>query len=163
MSKKDITVFTVREDDEDTLNQIADITSVFAKESLIFKDMDFNRDKYLDFVSQFTQEGAILLAAKVGDEVVGYIPAHADLNYTDKVNLEVITLYVAPAYRNSGVGTALVDALCDTIDANDIGYTHVAICAFFEHDRELIQKATERLFKKKGFEQVGTILGRKGK
>lgn len=157
-----IDVSTVKAGDDETIEQIADLTEIFADESLIYSELGFNRDKFIDYISQFTEEGAALVVAKVDNEVVGYSPVYVDLMYIDKPNLEIVSIYVPPQYRNSGVGSCLADYLVQLIELNNPAYTQVSVCAFFKEDRELIQRATERLFTKRGFEQIGTILGRKG-
>lgn len=158
----DIDIEILKQGDTDTINQLIALTETFANESLIYSELGYNGEKFREFISKFTTEGAICVVAKVDGKVVGYAPAYADMNYIDKINLEIVSIYVPPPYRNSGVGTRIVETLCLLMDDNKVGYSHVAICAYFKQDRDLIQKATERLFKRHGFQQVGTILGKKG-
>jgi len=158
----DIKIDLLQEGDTQTVDQLVALTETFADESLIYSHLGFNSDKFRAYISSFTQDGAACIVAKVDDKVVGYSPVYIDLMYIDKIYCEIVSIYVPPPYRNSGVGSKIVDVLCDMIDQNHAAYSQVSVCAYFKQDRELIQRATERLFKRKGFEQIGTILGKKG-
>ncbi|WP_276260969.1 GNAT family N-acetyltransferase [Haloglomus litoreum] len=56
------------------------------------------------------RENALVLVASLGDEVVGF--AHA---YVGADRGDLLRLYVAPGYRDRGVGTALVDRMVDDL------------------------------------------------
>lgn len=158
----DISIELLQAGDSETVDQIADVTETFASESLIYSQLDFNREKFKAYIASFAQDGAACVVAKHDGKVVGFSPVFIDLMYIDKINFEIVSIYVPPPYRNSGVGSRIVDVLCDMIDQNHAAFSQVSVCAYFKEDRELIQRATERLFKRKGFEQIGTILGKKG-
>ena len=158
----DIDIEILRADDTDTIDQLIEITETFASESLIYSELGFNGEKFRTYIKSFTQDGTACVVAKIEGKVVGYAPLYIDMNYIDKMNFEIVSIYVPPPYRNSGVGTRIVETLVALLEENKASYSHVAICAYFKQDRELIQKATERLFKRHGFEQIGVILGKKG-
>jgi len=158
----DVKISTVGSEDTQAINQVVELSRVFTDECLLYRSLGFNQDKCKDFVSKFTIVGTSLLLAHVDGVPAGYSAVVADDMLTDKPRLEMVTFYVHPDFRNTGVGAALADKVVELIELNGNGYSQLSICAYFENDRELIQRATELLFKRRGFKQVGVILGRMG-
>lgn len=153
----------IKEGDEDAINDVAELTKIFINESLIYKHLQFNVERFKAFSRLFTKEGAWAILARIDGHVAGYMGLVCDDTYIDNPKLEMGTMYVHPDYRNSGVGNALVSTMVRVFDSGRFGYCQASVCAFFEEDRELIQRATELLFRRKGFEQIGTIWGKKEK
>lgn len=158
----DIFTFMVEQGDEEALERITQLSETFAEECELYRILKFNREKFKQYARKFTiaGSGAVIIGASVYGEIVGYTAVVADDMCTDKPRLEMATFYVHPEFRNSGVGAALADKFCELIAINGIEYAQVSICAHFEKDRELIQRATELLFRRRGFKQIGVIMGK---
>jgi len=156
-----ITVEIIEKGDEAAIKQIVSLSGVFTNECLLFRTLVFDESKCSVFTHKVQQCGDIILAC-VDGVAAGYSAVVEDDTVTEKPRLEMVTFYVHPSFRNSGVGAALADKVVELIDERGNGYSQLAICAYFENDREIIQRATELLFKRRGFKQVGVILGKMG-
>ncbi len=146
----------------DAIDQVGELTDIFSGESAIYSKLGFCKRKFVRWLKTQIRMGACILVATVDDKPAGYALAFIDRWYIKRKNFEIVTIYVPPEFRNSGVGAKLADALCDMIEVNQCHYSQISICAAFQNDAELIQIATERLFKRRGFYQIGVVLGKKG-
>lgn len=70
-----------------------------------------NRDRILDSISHHVADGT-LLVARAGEEIVGFVMFSIErrLYVVSTVRGAVHNLYVLPAYRGEGVGSALLEA-----------------------------------------------------
>lgn len=148
--------------DNETLEGICDLNDMFTAESGTYSKMEVSRDKFREHIRQFDGIKAFCVVFKVEGKVVGYSPAWLDTVVHDKINFEISTFYVHPDYRNSGIGGMMLDKLVELMDNCDARFGQIGICAEFD-DGGLLQRATELLFKRKGFRQIGTIYAREGK
>lgn len=144
------------------IDQVAELTGIFAGESSIYSKLGFCKRKFVHWLKSQIRGGACIILATVDGQPAGYALAYIDKGYIKRKNFEIITIYVPPEFRNSGVGAKLADYLVDMIEVNECDYSQISICAAFQNDAELIQIATERLFKRRGFYQIGVVLGKKG-
>lgn len=148
--------------DTAALRQIANISTIMAWESAHYRDLGFNPKKFLYWLKSCIRQKSAVLYASVGDRVVGYTLLHIDREWIDKQTLDVVTFYVHPEFRNTGIGGQIADAICEIIIQNRCNYSQISICADFENDGQLIQRATERLFLRRGYYKIGTVMGKKG-
>lgn len=145
------------------IDHVVSMTIAFAGESHIYQRLDFNPQKFEDYVSHFVMDEAAQVYVAVLDGVsLGYTISYVDLIYIDRPQFEIVTLFVPKACRKTGVGRALAKKLADTMDELECHYGHVSICCAMEKDQGLITKLTANMFKKLGFYEVGVVLGRKG-
>ena len=82
------------------------------------------------------------LVAEVDGEVAGYVGSQSVLDAADMMNIAV-----APAYRRQGIGEALVNALVDHLQNNNV----IALLL----EVRVSNSQAIALYKKLGFEQVG--------
>jgi GNAT superfamily N-acetyltransferase len=146
--------------EQSDIDEVVSLQEIFISESSHYSKLGFNRDKFKNVLSSFLLPCNGCIVAKIDNKIVGYSPYTIDMDFIDKINFEIITFYVHPEYRNTGVGGVMGDRLIELMEDFGSSYSHVSICAQFKEHSELIQKATERLFKKRGFKQIGTVLGR---
>jgi len=146
----------------DTIEQIVAMTQLFSNESHIYERLGFNPDKFREYIKAHTQAPASVYAAMRGKTVMGYCIFFIDQQYIDEKNFEIITIYVAKEFRKSDVGRMMAQAMVDTMDLNGCKYGQISICCAMKENEDLINWLTQNMFKKLGFYQIGTIMGRKG-
>ncbi len=144
------------------LREVVAATQVFAGESAIYRILGVVSIKFWWFVRVILFSDGVLLCARVDGDLAGYALAQAEAVFSEYKNFEITTIYVLPQYRNGGAGSALADALVDQIEAHGCSFSHVSICADFADQGDLIQRATELAFRRRGFKPVGVIMGRPG-
>jgi ribosomal protein S18 acetylase RimI-like enzyme len=149
--------------EDDLIDQITAMTHRFSHESHIYEQMDFNPEKFRRYIKAHCAAPASVYAAMRGDTVTGYTVFAIDTQYIDQANFEIITIYVPPEFRKTDAGRMLAQSLVDTMDLNGCKYGQVSICCAMKHNEELINALTQNMFKKLGFYQIGTIMGRRGK
>lgn len=143
---------------------IVSMTVEFTDASHIYQRLSFNTDKFHQYVlDHVTDPDAQCCAVHVGDTAVGYSLSFVDDMYIDKPNFEIVTMYSAKEFRGTRVGRMLADNLAEKMDELCCHYGQVSICCAMEKDEHLINQLTANLFKKRGFYEIGVILGRKGK
>lgn len=158
-----IQIVQIGTDQEDYINQIADMTVTFTDESSLYGFLDFNREKFICWLREYLDDPASVFAAVRDGKVMGYMVFFLDNNYIDQINLEMMTFYVAPQYRGTNAARMLAQAFVDTQDLNGCKLAQVSVCSSMKVNGDRIDRLTENMFKKHGFYQIGTILGRKGK
>lgn len=149
--------------DGDYIGQIVAMTQRFSTESHIYERLGFNPAKFKAYLEAHMAPPAAVYAACRGETVTGYAIFFIDTAYIDEKNFEIITIYVPPEFRKSDAGRALATALADTMDLNGCKYGQISICCAMKDDESLINALTANLFKKHGFYEIGTIMGRRGK
>lgn len=159
----DTQIIQIGADHADAIEQIVLMTHRFSYESHIYERMGFNPEKFNTYLVEHTKAPAVVYAAMRGDTVMGYAIAFIDTFYIDQPNFEIITIFVAPEFRKSDAGRSLAEALVDTMDINGCKYGQISICCAMKENEDLINMLTQNMFKKLGFYQIGTIMGRKGK
>ena len=92
--------------------------------------------------SELENELSLWLVAVEGEHVAGYVGSQTVMAEADMMNLAV-----SPAYRNQGIGTALVNALTDALAQNG------AYCLTLEVRAS--NSSAISLYRKIGFLQVG--------
>ena len=146
------------------IDGIVAMTVDFTNESHIYQRLGFNTTKFceyvLDHVNEPTSQCYVVYA---GDTAVGYSLSFIDDIYIDKPNFEIVTMYSAKEFRGTQVGRMLANNLADKMDEFCCYYGQVSICCAMENDEHLINQLTANLFKKRGFYEIGVILGKKGK
>lgn len=157
----DVQITIIQRGDDAAVSEIVELSRAFTEECLLFRSLGFNGEKCKRFSNALMTAGDIIIA-HVDGVPAGYAAVVKDDMLTDNPRLEMVTFYVHPNFRNSGVGAAIADKVVELIDLYGNGYSQLSICAYFEKDRELIQRATELLFRRRGFKQVGVILGKMG-
>lgn len=155
-------ILQIASDHQAYIDQIVSMTQQFAQESHIYEKLGLNPDKFDAYLHAHTKPPACVYAAVRDGIVLGYAIFVIDKAYIDEKNFEIITIYVPPEHRNTGAGRALAEALVDTMDLNGCKYGQISVCCAMKENEELINTLTENMFKKLGFYQIGTILGRKG-
>lgn len=146
----------------DYIDQITLMTHRFSYESHIYERMGFNPEKFKEYLVAHTKPGAVVYAAMRGDTVMGYCIAFIDTAYIDEPNFEIITIFVAPEFRKTDAGRKMAEALVATMDINGCKYGQISICCAMKENEDLINMLTQNMFRKLGFYQIGTIMGRKG-
>lgn len=162
MEKFDVQISLLEKDDAETLDGLCDLQDAFTAESGTYREMKVNRDKFRETINQYAHDRAFCVVAKIDGRVVGYSPAYLDTQFHDEINFEISTFYVHPDYRNGGIGGMIIDRLCELMEEHKFKFSQIGICAEIQDDG-VLQRATELLFKRKGFYQIGTIYGKRGK
>jgi ribosomal protein S18 acetylase RimI-like enzyme len=158
----DTTIKQIAIDHDDLIEQIVLMTHRFSFESHIYEQLGFDPDKFRDYLKVHMQAPAAVYAAMRGDTVMGYAIFFIDTAYINQPNFEIVTIYVAPEFRKTNAGRTLAEALVETMDINGCKYGQVSICCAMKHNEDLINMLTQNMFKKLGFYQIGTIMGRRG-
>lgn len=147
----------------DFIEQIVAMTHRFSHESHIYEKLGFNPDKFRAYVKFHTESPAAVFIAEHNGVVTGYAIFFIDQQYITEKNFEIVTIYVPPEYRKTETGRMLASALVQTMDLNGCKYGQISICCAMKENEDLINALTANMFKKFGFYQIGTIMGRKGK
>ena len=163
MSDEDIqgSLVYVKPGDE-LFEQVCLMTSSFCQESELYHDMDFNISSFGAWLTNiFNNLPTRILTYVKNGVALGYTVYTLEENFQDKTNFEVITLYVPKEARKLGVGRALVEATARDFENSTATMAQVSICAKLKGDTDLINKLTENLYAKCGFEKVGIVMARK--
>ena len=91
----------------------------------------------------------------VGETIVGFVSYIFDHSFSTKSCQVLMEIYVAPEYRRSAFGRALVALAVEEGRAAGAGAFHAPIASGMEAARSL-----RNLFLKAGFEDMGVILRR---
>jgi ribosomal protein S18 acetylase RimI-like enzyme len=87
------------------------------------------------------RENALVLVASLDNEVVGFVHAYAGTDRGD-----ILRLYVAPGYRERGVGTGLLDRAVEDLFESGIEAVHAMVLAANDQGRAF--------YETRGFELV---------
>ncbi|GGM64432.1 ribosomal protein S18 acetylase RimI-like enzyme [Halarchaeum rubridurum] len=102
-----------------------------------------NRTTARDVLSQYVATDRVFVARPAGTETpVGFVMFHPESGlYDEDVTRGVVdNVYVDPAYRERGIGSALLDAAEDALSEADVDVLSIAVMADNERARALYEE-----------------------
>jgi hypothetical protein len=100
-----------------------------------------------------------IIAAMEGGTCLGYALYEVEDTFIDKFNFEILTIYTDPKWVGYGVDRDLICEMMHEALTGKCSYAQVSICAYFDEDRDRINKVTANAFKKFGWEEIGIVMG----
>lgn len=112
-----------------------------------------NRETARDFMGQYVAVDGVIVAERAG-EVVGFVNFRVETGaYEQDVDRGIVdNVYVEPAHRDEGIGSALLEAAEDALA--DRSVDRVAVSAMAAND------AARRLYESRGYEDHRVTLER---
>lgn len=107
-------------------------------------------------IMQWIPETCIL--AKVDDKIAGIVAAYFTRTYYKEIEGDVVIFYVHPDYRGTPIARSLVNALTMIADKNSAAIVYTSSGSGIGSQNN---KLYGNLFKKFGFQELGTELIRK--
>lgn len=143
--------------------RLADAATAYFLESSIMANLGVTKRGFTDYIQSIAAMGWQVRYAEVEGTVAGFIIYCVMSEYSQRKHMEIMNIYVVPEYRNRSIARMLIQDAIRVADKEDCVYSQISIGSLFKKNAEVINRLTANAFKKFGFEEVGVVMGRKGK